>query len=269
MTKPEVYAAALYEGTFSVGTDKSFKPIDRDDEADKGALKLSINPFLISTPDKKILIDSGVGIFGPEPHFPIMQQNLARHGLSEDDITDVICSHLHFDHMGGLLHKENGSWELSFPEAKIHLSGNEWDKLKNHLPDDNDRTQFVDYLDVFGDLNLLSDGATPVDGINVEVIGGHTEFSLGIFVEFGEQKYVMAGDVLGTKGAVNRKYAAKYDFDGKQSMKMRKYLTDRAYEEKRVFLTYHETHAPLFRLPDFSDKKGYTIKPVTEYEPNT
>lgn len=267
MSKPDIYAAALYEGTFSVGTDKDFKPISRDDNADAGALKLSINPFLISTPDHKILIDAGVGPFGPEPHYSKMLDNLDAHGLTEHDITDIICSHLHFDHIGGLLNKENGSWDLTFPEATIHLSGKEWEKLKSNPPDDIDRSQFVDYLDTFADLNFLDDDDTPLGGISVEIIGGHTEFSLGIFVDFDDHKYLMAGDVLGTKGAVNRKYAAKYDYDGKQAMKMRSYLTKRAFEEKRIFLTYHETHAPLFRLTDFSEKKGYTTEPVTEYEP--
>lgn len=266
---PDIFCTPLYEGTFSVGLDKKFNRIGRQDQPAKGALKLSINPFLIHTPDRKILIDAGVGSFGPEPHFPIMQENLEKLGLSELDITDVVCSHLHYDHIGGLANNDSGFWQLSFPEATVHVSEDGWKKAMKVNADDDERGHFMEFLDAMAEFNFLKDGDEPIPGLSVEVIGGHTEFHLGIFADFNGHRYVMAGDVLGTKGAVNRKYAAKYDYDGKQSMKMREYLCKRAYEEQRTFLTYHESESPMFRLTDYDDNKGYNIEAVTEYEPTS
>ncbi len=267
MTKTnKEFVSALYEGTFSVGSDHSFKPIDKDDDPDKGALKLSLNPFLIKTSDRVILIDSGAGDFANEPHFPIMQENLAEFGLTEYDVTDIILSHLHSDHIGGLAYKENGHFEMSFQDATIHVSGKEWEKMRDADIQDDHLSLFFTYLDTFGEFNFLDDGDSPLPGITVEEIGGHTEFHLAIFADINDVGYVMAGDVLGTKGAINRKYAAKYDFDGKQSMKMREYLTKRAYEENRIFMCYHETYTPLFKLTSFDNKKGYTTESVTDYE---
>lgn len=264
MTNYGVYP--LYEGTFTVGIDKKFKVISRNESPGKGELKLSLNPFLIQFENRTILLDTGPGDFGAEPHFPKMQENLAALNMTEDDITDVVLSHLHTDHMGGLAYQQNGFWELSFPNAAVHVSGNEWKKLNEVSKADDTHSLLVSYLDTFANLNFLDDGDQPVPGISVEVIGGHTEFHLAIFAEVENERYVMAGDVLGTRGAVNRKYVAKYDFDGKRSMQMRDYLLEKAYKEQRIFLCYHETDHPMFRVTDFRENKGYTTEPVTVHE---
>ena len=123
------FIAPLYEGTFSVGTDKQFHPIDRHDKPAKGALKLSINPFLVHTPKRNYLFDTGLGEFGVETGCEMICRNLADYGLSEYDITDIFASHLHYDHLGGLAHRQHGYWELTFPEAKLWVSRKGWEKV--------------------------------------------------------------------------------------------------------------------------------------------
>jgi hypothetical protein len=61
MQNSQVKAAALYEGTFSVGADHEFSRIQRDAQPLKGSLKLSINPFLINDGNRNILFDAGLG----------------------------------------------------------------------------------------------------------------------------------------------------------------------------------------------------------------
>ena len=252
----------LHEGTFSVGLDKRFNRIARDEPAAKGALKIALNPFLICTPDRTMLIDCGLGNFGQENHYKMLCKNLEQAGLSELDITDVFCSHLHYDHMGGLAHNSSGYWELSFPDATIHASGKEWAKLQSISDEEGPRTEFLDFIESRAELHLLDDDAQPNEYIHMSTIGGHTEFSQLIELRLGDQLFLMAGDVMGTRGAINRKYAAKYDFDGKRSMKMRERLTKRAYEENAIILAYHDTINPMFRLRGFDKDKGYIIENI-------
>lgn len=263
MNTQTLSAHPLYEGTFSVGTDKKFNRIDRDDKPAKGALKISLNPFLIQSGDKNILFDVGIGDFGEDTSTDIIKDNLEKKGISEYDITDIFASHLHYDHIGGLAGKSSGYWELTFPEAKLWVSGKGWKKMMGMDEYyDEEKTEFAHFLDAKANLQFLNEEDQPYPEIKVEKIGGHTEFSQVMFFDDGQQKYLMAGDVLATRGEVNRKFAAKYDFDAKQSMKIRKELTKKAYEENYTVMGYHDSHQPLFYLTEYDDQQGYKIETV-------
>lgn len=252
----------LYEGTFSVGTDKVFHRIDKKDSPKKGALKLSINPFLIQDVKHNILFDAGIGdLFGKDTSINTMFHNLEKHSLSDYEITDIFISHLHFDHMAGLANRENGFWQLTFPEASVWVSENGWDRLRKNIDQNSeDEIDFFHFLDSKADLNFLSKQESPIPHVRVEQIGGHTKFHYALFYENGDHKYLMAGDVIGTKAAINRTYKAKYDEDPDQSMKKREELQRLAFEDGYTIMAYHETNTPLFNLVSYDDFKGYKIE---------
>lgn len=263
MTQPQVETTAhpLYEGTFSVGLDQKFNRIDRDAPPAKGALKISLNPFLIQTADKNILFDVGIGGFGEGTDTEIIKENLAEYRLTEYDITDIFASHLHYDHIGGLAGRESGYWELTFPDANLWVSRKGWKKaLRMDEYYDEEKTEFLHFLDAKAKLNFLDEKAHPYPEIKVEKIGGHTEFSQVLLFDNGNQKYMMAGDVLATRGVVNRKFAAKYDYNSDRSMEARKELTKKAYEEGYAVMGYHDSHHPLFILSDYDEQQGYKIE---------
>ena len=254
----------LYEGTFSVGLDKKFKSIGKKDSPEKGALKLSINPFLIKSEERNYLIDAGLGDFGEDTTTQIILDNLEREGLTEFDITDIFLSHLHYDHLGGLAGRENGYWDLTFPEAKIWASGGGWEKAMNYKGDIDDElnSEFIHFLDARADIHFLKDDDQPYPDISVKKIGGHTEFSQVIYFKSDGRSYMMAGDVIGTKSKINRKFAAKYDYEPKHSMKVRENLKKIAFEKEYIILAYHETEHPMFQLTDFDEKKGYFTRNI-------
>lgn len=260
------FIAPLYEGTFSVGTDKKFHPIDRHDKPAKGALKISINPFLIHTPDRNYLFDTGLGEFGIETGCETICHNLADHGLSEYDITDIFASHLHYDHLGGLAHRQHGYWELTFPDAKLWVSRKGWEKVTaQEQYYDEEKTEFIHFLEAKADLHFIDTPAQPYPDIRVEHVGGHTGHHQVLYFESDEVKALMAGDIIGTGGAVNRKYAAKYDYEPKQSMKARAELAEFAHKNDYVIMCYHDNFRPLVKLTDYDERKGYTIQ---EYQSN-
>jgi glyoxylase-like metal-dependent hydrolase (beta-lactamase superfamily II) len=263
MATKTITAHPLYEGTFSVGLDKKFNRIDRDDPPAKGALKISLNPFLIQSGDKNILFDVGIGDFGEDTSTDTIKENLEQHGLTEYDITDIFASHLHYDHIGGLAGRSSGFWELTFPEANLWVSKKGWAKvMEMDEYYDDEKTEFAHFLDAKANLQFLDEEDQPYPEFSVKKIGGHTEFSQVLLFDDGQQKYLMAGDVLATRGEVNRKFAAKYDFDAKQSMKIRKELTKKAFEENYTVMGYHDSHHPLFNLTDYDEQQGYKIEPI-------
>lgn len=251
---------ALHLGTFSVGLDKRFIRLEEGEPAPKGALRISMNPLLIQNNGQNLLVDCGLGDFGEESHVPYLISKLEEHNLTPDNISDIFLSHLHFDHIGGLASRENGYWELTFPNARIWLSGEEWKKLKTIPKEDIIREQFIDFIEINADLNFVNNRDKPFDGVETRVIGGHTEFSLGLFFRFGDLRMLNAGDVIGTRGHINRKFAAKYDFDGKKSQQNRDELIAMAFDENYIILAYHDTEMPIFRLKAFDEDKGYILE---------
>lgn len=263
MATKELIAHPLYEGTFSVGLDTKFNRIDRDDSPAKGALKISLNPFLIQSADKNMLFDVGIGDFGEDTSTDFIKENLEELGLTEYDITDIFVSHLHYDHIGGLAGRSSGYWELTFPKANVWVSKKGWEKVRtmDEYYDD-EKTEFIHFLDAKANLQFLGGEERPYPEVKVEKIGGHTEFSQVLLFDDGHQKYLMAGDVLATRGEVNRKFAAKYDFDADRSMEARKALIQEAYKEQYTVMGYHDSHHPLFKIIDYDEQQGYKTEAI-------
>lgn len=269
MSSKHTFVAALYEGTFSVGLDRVFNRIPRNGSPAKGALKISLNPFLIVTPDKKILFDCGIGEFGEDTGPDVIRNNLDKHNLSEFDITDIFLSHLHYDHIGGLANKENGYWELTFPEAKVWASKKDWEQATaKETWYDEEKTEFLAFVDARADLHFLDETDQPYPEIKVEKIGGHTEFHQVLFFDDGEYKYMQAGDVIATRSQINRKFAAKYDFDPETSQKQRERLAKLAFEEGFTILAFHDDETPIVKIIDHDDKSGYTTEVIENNVPS-
>jgi glyoxylase-like metal-dependent hydrolase (beta-lactamase superfamily II) len=259
---PHSTVHALYEGTFSVALDKEFKPMERNGKPEKGALRISIQPFLVKTSNRNFLIDAGLGELGVNTSVETLRTNMAEHGIFPEDIHDIFLSHLHFDHLGGLAHRENGYWELTFPYAKVWMSRRELDKvLQKHVFYDEEKTEFLWFLNAQADLHFYEDHQNkPYREFEILTVGGHTEFSVAIFYTDEHLHLLMGGDVLPTKGHVNQKFAAKYDFNPKQSIESRKMLAKRAFEEQRIICAYHSSETALFTLSEYMEENGYMIQ---------
>ncbi len=257
--------AALYEGTYEVGMDGKFVPIDPKEQPKRGTLKLAVNPFLIQNGKLTAMIDAGLGPFGPGDHHAMMVDNLARHNLAPEDIQHVYCSHLHTDHIGGLLHERFGTYELTFPNAAIWLSGKDWKLFTSRAEEKGHEAtvRWAMYLETHGDLRFVEDTPPEPEIISMTTIGGHTKYHQAIFYDGDGEKAMMLGDVLGRPVAINRKFAAKYDNDGKKSQQNRDHYLRKALEENYLILTYHSYNGAIVALQGFDEHKGYHIEKIT------
>lgn len=259
----ETYVAALYEGTFAVGIDKKFNKLSKDAAPPKGTLKLSLNPFLIHTKDRNFLIDCGIGELREDSAQHLLKDNLLNYELTEHDITDILISHLHYDHFGGLAHREHGFWELTFPNAKVWVSKEGWQKLLKKQEGKNDeKAQLIYFLDARADLHFMEETDHPYAEITVQRTGGHSQFHQVIFFDNGELKLMMPGDVIGSRSHINRKFVAKYDYDPQTSLKKREELTQLAYERGYTILAYHDDSTPIFKITGYNEKSGYVTETV-------
>jgi glyoxylase-like metal-dependent hydrolase (beta-lactamase superfamily II) len=118
-------------------------------------IALACRSLLVITDNgQKILFEAGIGAFF-EPklreRFGVVEQNhclfdnLLKIGIDPASIDDVVLSHLHFDHAGGILSRyEDGPLRLVFPKARFHASRKNWER--SNAPHSRDRASFVPEL---------------------------------------------------------------------------------------------------------------------------
>jgi glyoxylase-like metal-dependent hydrolase (beta-lactamase superfamily II) len=89
-----------------------------------GNLPLSVGGFLVKSGSRTILVDAGVGgIDNGKYRGGLFLENLRRHGVEPEEVTDVVFTHLHFDHVGWATRKG----EIVFPNATYRVHQADWD----------------------------------------------------------------------------------------------------------------------------------------------
>ncbi len=254
--------ASLYQGTFSVGINGRFIPMKADAKPERNTLKLAVNPFLIHNNGFTALIDAGLGLFGPLDHYDLMIKNLKKHSLKPEDIQHVYCSHLHTDHIGGLLHEHSGTYDLTFPEATIWLSGEDWERFKNNAENKGheEALNWAHFLESHTDLQFVEDRTPEPGSIRMKTIGGHTRYHQAVLYDGEGEKAMMLGDVLARPEAINRSFKSKIDYDGEKSQEIRDEYLRKALEEDYLILTYHGDNGAMVRLKGYDQKKGYELE---------
>ncbi|GJN62871.1 MBL fold metallo-hydrolase [Elizabethkingia anophelis] len=112
----------LKEGNFSVNSQKEFVLLEN--AGISAGLKMAIQPFLIITGQDYILLDAGIG--WEEDNTQKIFQKLAEAGIKPEQINKILLSHLHKDHISGLVNRTPEGMELNFPGAEIYLQEREY-----------------------------------------------------------------------------------------------------------------------------------------------
>lgn len=139
-------------------------------------IALSVDALLVKTGDRVVLIDTGVG--------GVLQASLAKAGVTPDQVTDILITHTHGDHVGGLV--KDGA--LAFPKATIRMAEAEWDWLKGKEAQAALVKVIADHVQPFAPGAELAPGIAAVD------IAGHTPGHSGYRIASGGQTLLDIGD---------------------------------------------------------------------------
>ncbi len=241
----------LNEGYYTIGFDKvfhSFDPAkDKLEERSRGSLLVEIQPFLIKTASQNILIDAGLGFINEDTGNLRIEDNLTKQGLRLRDITDVVMSHLHKDHAGGLFHRKNDHWVTTFENAVHHINLNEYHFAldeKNALSYDLEKLK---QLHLAADLQWMENGLI-FDFMQYMEDGGHCPHHTSFLMNFENGKYFFGGDVAPQLKQLKYRYMAKYDFDSRKSAALRDEYANRGLQEDWIFMFYHDVSIPMAKL---------------------
>jgi glyoxylase-like metal-dependent hydrolase (beta-lactamase superfamily II) len=248
----------LNEGYFSVGVDKVFLPTDPKAYLPPRSLFVAINPFLIKAPEDILLLDCGLGAEAEGRSITHLVGQLSRHGVQREDVTKVLLSHLHFDHVGGAIYQMLGEDVPTFPNAEYYVQQAET-KASYTGKSATFRDRVVEALDRAGQLVLLDGDEQISDSIRARVTGGHTEAHQIFTIESLGRTVLYGGDVLPQPSQVNRRFRAKYDFDAERSQQQRTTLAQEAVENGYLVLFYHSTQEPACFISSYSERNGYSL----------
>ena len=238
----------LSEGAFTIDASKQFIPFNPEvDDLQKrttGSLLVEIQPFLIITSKDIMLLDTGLG-FTRDGEMQI-HQILRSHGIGAGEITKVLLSHLHKDHAGGIkMNTQPDTGVLAFPNATYYLQSAELDYGLSGENPSYHQEQFAilkDHPQV-----ILLEGNGEIDGyIHYEVTGAHSKYHQVFWIKEEAQTIFYGADDAPQLVQMKNRFVAKYDFDGRLCMSLRKKWWNLGEQEKWTFLFYHDVKTPTF-----------------------
>jgi glyoxylase-like metal-dependent hydrolase (beta-lactamase superfamily II) len=240
----------LSEGAFTIDQSKMFIPfnLEKDDlqKRNSGSLLVEVQPFAILSDHDILLLDTGLG-FETNGMLQV-HQNLEHAGISPAKVTKILLSHLHKDHAGGVgnLNASSGQRELSFPNATYYIQRKELEfAFEKGFP--SYVTEELELLKNNGQVILL-DGNGTLDGyIKYELTGAHCPYHQVFWITQHGDTIFFGADVAPQIQQMKNRFVAKYDYDGKKSMELRRQWWDQGRKEGWTFLFYHDVKTPVFR----------------------
>ncbi len=227
--------------------------------------------LLIEIDDHRILVDSGIGTKQDEKyrsHFYItgntLEQGLAEKGFKPSDITDVLLTHLHFDHVGGcVVYNEDRTKLLPlFPNAIHYCSKAQWDWAIH--PNPREKASYFDenYMPLFesGHLEFIHEEQELFKGVHLKMFNGHTQGQIIPFIDYNGRTVVFMADFIESLTHIPVPYIPSFDVQPLVSLKEK---TD-FYEEAVAgnFVLFFE-HDPLHECCTLQmTPKGAKVKDV-------
>lgn len=217
---------------------------------ERNRIDLQTNCLLLRSDERTVLVETGYGgkwdeksrdIFHLEPRTIV--DALAEAAIVPDDITDVVVTHLHFDHAGGLTYGHPP--RSTFARARIHVQDTEWtDALANKST--MTRTYLRSHLDPIVDQVEAHRGlAQVVPGITVAPLPGHTWGHQSVRFRDDHGTVCFAGDVCPTRHHAGAAFSMGYDMLPYENMRSKESLFQTAEAEGWRLVLDHEPSDPV------------------------
>ena len=236
---PDANSAALLEHGWILGPFA-----DREN----GRIRLSFHTFCIEIGDEKIVVDTCAGNDKTRPNFAGLgnlqtdfMDKMTEAGFGPDDVTAVICTHLHVDHVGWNTSLRNGVWQPTFPKARYLFGETEWAHW---------RVEPQIYGDVVGDsiqpcidaglAELVQSDMQLNDAIWLEPTPGHTPGHHSVCISSGGEDAIITGDVCHHPIQFEfPHWSSEPDVDKPAAISMRRRFAERYCDDHTLILGTH------------------------------
>ncbi|MFY7899695.1 MAG: MBL fold metallo-hydrolase [Chitinophagaceae bacterium] len=219
--------------------------------------------LLIEDSNRLILIDTGMGnkqdakffsyyyMFGNET----LESSLAEHGFSKNDITDVILTHLHFDHCGGAIHRVDDKLKPAFPNAQFWSNQEHWkwatepnarEKAsflkENILPmQESGQLSFIDASAIEIKQNQLAKvNSNIIQGLSFRYANGHTKAMMLPQIQYGNKTIAYMADLLPSVAHIPLPYVMAYDMFPMLTLTEKKVFLEEAAINNYILFFEHD-----------------------------
>lgn len=215
--------------------------------------------LLIEDGNRLILVDNGNGDKQDDKFFSHyylhgddnLEKSLSKYGFSAKDITDVILTHLHFDHCGGSIKRVNGNLVPAFENATYWSNQKHWDWAV--YPNEREKASFLkenilpiqesgqlNFIDVNGGTTEKLGSANFSPGIDIRFVNGHTEKMMLPQIRYKDKTIVFMADLLPSQGHIPLPYVMAYDMFPLTTLQEKKSFLDEALSENYILFFEHD-----------------------------
>lgn len=226
--------------------------------------------LLIEDGDRLTLVDTALGdkqdskFFG---HYHLhgddtLDTSLARHGFHRDDITDVVLTHLHFDHCGGAIKREGDLLVPAFKNARFWSNEKHWQWAIN--PNPREKASFLKEnilpIQESGQLHFLKEGQAYSDHIHMRYAHGHTEAMMLPQISYKGKTILYMADLLPSVGHIPLPYVMGYDVRPLVTMDERQAYWEEIVDNDYILMLEHDPVNECCTLQ--RTEKGIRVKDV-------
>jgi len=233
---------------------------------DNNLCKWAMRCLLIEEGEKLILIDTGCGNKQSDKFFSYyyldhtysLESSLAKHGFHPNDITDVILTHLHFDHCGGSINRVNGNLIPAFKNATYWSNERHWQWAI--YPNDREKASFLQdnilpiresgQLEMVKttslDANTIDKGiiayqqSSIIPDLSFRFVNGHTDAMMLPQINYRGHTIVFMADLIPSVAHIPIPYVAGYDMFPLTSMIEKKAFLNEALEKDYILFFEHD-----------------------------
>lgn len=230
----------LKEGNFAASKTKDFTLLTEENFNTVPGIKMSVQPFLIITENDYILLDAGIG-WKNETGKTIVSEILKRENIHPEQITKLLLSHLHKDHIDGAVTHTNDGYEATFPNAQIYIQKRELDFAMENKGNPSFDFDILEKLIQLPNIIWMDEDKGQItDEISYEVVGGHTPFMQVFWIRENGETVFYGADDLPQASYLKYHLAYKSDFEGRKAMQLRLLWEKEARENNWKILLYHD-----------------------------
>lgn len=230
----------------------------------------SMRCLLIVEGERKILIDTGIGNKQSEKFFSNYYLNgddslaasLDNVGYTPDDVTDVILTHLHFDHCGGAVswNEDKTEYLPTFKNATYHISRQQWEWATH--PNNREKASFLKEnilpIQEKAKLNLIEADETLFPGVSVKLFHGHTDGQVIPFIRYNNTTVVYMADLMPSSAHIPLPYVMSYDTRPLITLKEKEVFLKEAVQNNYLLFFEHDLYRECCTVME--TEKGYMMK---------
>ncbi len=229
-------------------------------------IPLEARLMLIRWDDKIVLVDTGNGSklhpkiadrYGIDLSKSAVGLHLKQFNIQPEEVTDVLLTHLHFDHAGGATVFENKEIIPTFPNAKYFVQKEQYNWGIN--PSEKDRASYFpeNYVPLkeMGMLELIDGDGEIYPGISMINVSGHTKSMQLTKVQDAGKSVLFCADLSPTAAHIPIPYVMGYDNEPLKTIEEKKIILPRAYEEGTILIYEHDAFRQASKI--ISNDKGF------------